>query len=328
MSNIYIEEPTTRGKVLLDTTVGNIEIELFSNECPLACRNFLQLCMDGYYDGTIFYRVVPNFIAQGGYSTGTGEGTEPTSGKFFQDEFDTRLCYNRRGLVGMVNQGPNTNASQFFFTLDSTPEFDKKNTLFGKVIGNTLFNMLKLGEGEIIDDIPVHKHKIIKTEIISNPFDNMVPRPRAKSQIIDDNDEENKKSKPTGSDKAINAENKRRIKHVSKTLNPVWNHTVIYGNMHREEVQYKKLEFTVWDYDRFKANDFLGQVIIDLKNPNVIDDKPHWYRLQALRSREEITNRSSSPRLNILASADSTNSSTLTINKNSVNTQPRTNQQK
>ncbi|CAF3970390.1 unnamed protein product [Rotaria sp. Silwood2] len=203
MSNIYIEEPTTRGKVLLDTTVGNIEIELFSNECPLACRNFLQLCMDGYYDGTIFYRVVPNFIAQGGYSTGTGEGTEPTSGKFFQDEFDIRLCYNRRGLVGMVNQGPNTNASQFFFTLDSTPEFDKKNTLFGKVIGNTLFNMLKLGEGEIIDDIPVHKHKIIKTEIISNPFDNMVPRPRAKSQIIDDNDEENKKSKPTVSDKAI-----------------------------------------------------------------------------------------------------------------------------
>ncbi|CAF3381368.1 unnamed protein product [Rotaria sp. Silwood1] len=124
------------------------------------------------------------------------------------------------------------------------------------------------------------------------------------------------------------AENKRRIKYVSKTLNPVWNHTIIYGNMHREEVQYKKLEFTVWDYDRFKANDFLGQVIIDLKNPNVIDDKPHWYRLQALRSREEITNRSSSPRLNILASADSTTSSTLTINKNSVNMQPRINQQK
>ncbi|CAF0908919.1 unnamed protein product [Rotaria sordida] len=122
-------------------------------------------------------------------------------------------------------------------------------------------------------------------------------------------------------------ENKRRIKHVSKTLNPVWNHTVIYGNMHREELKYKKLEFTVWDYDRFKANDFLGQVIIDLKNPNVIDDKPHWHRLQALRSREEITNRSSSPRLNILPSTDSTTSSTLTINKNSVNIQPRSNQQ-
>ena len=65
----------------------------------------------------------------------------------------------------MVNQGPNTNAGQFFFTLGTTPELDKKNTLFGKVVGNTLFNMLKLGEGEIIDETPVHKHKIIKTEV-------------------------------------------------------------------------------------------------------------------------------------------------------------------
>lgn len=60
-------------------------------------------------------------------------------------------------------------------------------------------------------------------------------------------------------------ENKRRTKHISKNLNPVWDHTVLYGNMHREELQYKMLEFTVWDYDRFKANDFLGQVTIDLK---------------------------------------------------------------
>ncbi len=65
----------------------------------------------------------------------------------------------------MVNQGPNTNASQFFFTLGSTPELDKKNTLFGKVVGNTLFNMLKLSEGEIIGETPVNKRKIIKTEV-------------------------------------------------------------------------------------------------------------------------------------------------------------------
>lgn len=65
----------------------------------------------------------------------------------------------------MVNQGPNTNASQFFFTLGSTPELDKKNTLFGKIVGNTLFNMLKLSEGEIIEDTPVRKHKITKTEV-------------------------------------------------------------------------------------------------------------------------------------------------------------------
>ncbi|UJR21205.1 hypothetical protein I4U23_024302 [Adineta vaga] len=117
-------------------------------------------------------------------------------------------------------------------------------------------------------------------------------------------------------------ENKRRIKHVSKTLNPIWNHTVIYGHIHREEIQYKKLEFTVWDYDRFKANDFIGQVTIDLKNPNVIDDKPHWYRLQALRSREETTNRGSSPRLFKMVSIDSSASSLSAGNKNSVHIQP------
>ncbi|CAF4999150.1 unnamed protein product, partial [Rotaria socialis] len=76
-------EPATRGKVILDTTVGDIEIELFSKECPLACRNFLQLCMNGYYDGTIFHRVVPNFIAQGGDPTGTGEGGESATGTAF-----------------------------------------------------------------------------------------------------------------------------------------------------------------------------------------------------------------------------------------------------
>ncbi|CAF0779960.1 unnamed protein product [Rotaria sp. Silwood1] len=202
MHNIYIQEPTTCGKVVLDTTVGDIEIELFSKECPLACRNFLQLCVDGYYDGTFFHRVVPNFIVQGGHSTGTGEGDESATGKFFPDEVHTQLRFNRRGLVGIVNQGPNTNASQFFFTLGPTPELDKKNTLFGKIVGNTLFNMLKLGEGEFINETPVHKQKIIKTKIISNPFDNMIPRSRPKPQIID-KDEENKKSKSTLSAKAI-----------------------------------------------------------------------------------------------------------------------------
>ncbi|CAF0908203.1 unnamed protein product [Adineta steineri] len=203
MSNIYIQEPATRGKVILDTTVGDIEIELFSKECPLACRNFLQLCMDGYYDGTIFHRIVPNFIAQGGDPTGTGDRHESSTGSFFADEFHTRLRFNRRGLLGMVNTGPNTNASQFFFTLGSTPELDKKNTLFAKVVGDTLFNMLKLGEGDVIDETPVYKHKILKTEIITNPFDNMVPRPRPKPQRMDEDNEERNKSKSTVSAKAI-----------------------------------------------------------------------------------------------------------------------------
>lgn len=74
MSNIYIQEPATSGKVILKTTLGDIEIELWSKEAPKACRNFIQLCLEGYYKGTIFHRVVKGFIAQGGDPTGTGFG--------------------------------------------------------------------------------------------------------------------------------------------------------------------------------------------------------------------------------------------------------------
>lgn len=74
MSNIYIQEPPTEGKVLLETSVGDIEIELWSRECPKACRNFVQLCLENYYNKTIFHRVVKGFIVQGGDPTGTGTG--------------------------------------------------------------------------------------------------------------------------------------------------------------------------------------------------------------------------------------------------------------
>lgn len=74
MSTIYITEPPTKGKVLLRTTLGDIEIELWAKETPKTARNFVQLCMEGYYDGTVFHRIVKNFIAQGGDGSGTGEG--------------------------------------------------------------------------------------------------------------------------------------------------------------------------------------------------------------------------------------------------------------
>jgi len=74
MSQVYVNEPPTLGKVCLETSVGEIEIELFSRECPKACRNFVQLCMENYYDRTKFHRVVRDFIVQGGDPTGTGQG--------------------------------------------------------------------------------------------------------------------------------------------------------------------------------------------------------------------------------------------------------------
>ncbi|XP_054735444.1 spliceosome-associated protein CWC27 homolog [Anastrepha obliqua] len=181
MSNIYIQEPPTSGKVLLKTTVGDIDIELWSRECPKACRNFIQLCMEGYYNGTIFHRVVKGFIVQGGDPNGDGTGGESIYGHTFKDEFHSRLRYARRGLVGMANADKDDNGSQFFFTMAATPELQNKNTLFGKVTGDTVYNMLKLEEG-LVDhnERPMYPQKILRAEILNNPFNDILPRKLAK----------------------------------------------------------------------------------------------------------------------------------------------------
>lgn len=177
MSNIYVQEPPSNGKVLLVTSVGDIDVELWSKEAPKACRNFVQLCMEGYYDGTIFHRVVKDFIVQGGDPTGTGHGGESIYGAPFKDEIHTRLRFVRRGLVAMANAGPNDNGSQFFFTMAATPELQNKHTIFGKVAGNTVYNMLKLQECETdSEDKPLLANKIIRTEILANPYDDIIPR--------------------------------------------------------------------------------------------------------------------------------------------------------
>ncbi|XP_072937536.1 spliceosome-associated protein CWC27 homolog isoform X3 [Epargyreus clarus] len=185
MSNIYIQEPPALGKVLLKTTAGEIDIELWTKETPKACRNFIQLCLEGYYNGTIFHRVVPGFIVQGGDPNGDGTGGESVYGDTFKDEFHSRLRFNRRGLVAMANAGKDDNGSQFFFTLAATPELQNKHTIFGKVTGETIYNVLKLSEGLIgPDDRPEHPHKITSTEVLINPYTDIVPRVIAKVQEV------------------------------------------------------------------------------------------------------------------------------------------------
>lgn len=177
MSNIYIQEPPTSGKVLLKTTVGDIDIELWSRECPLACRNFVQLCMEGYYNGTVFHRLVKGFIVQGGDPNGDGTGGESIYGHTFRDEFHSRLRFVRRGLVAMANSGKHDNGSQFFFTLGPTQELQNVHTLFGKVAGDTIYNMLRLEEGEVYENERPHfPAKILKTEVLHNPFSDIIPR--------------------------------------------------------------------------------------------------------------------------------------------------------
>ncbi|XP_076307192.1 spliceosome-associated protein CWC27 homolog [Tachypleus tridentatus] len=181
MSNIYIQEPPTNGKVLLQTTVGELDIELWSKEAPKACRNFIQLCLEGYYDGTIFHRLVKGFIVQGGDPTGTGTGGESIYGHPFKDEFHSRLRFVRRGLVAMANGGKDDNGSQFFFTLGACPELQNKHTVFGKVTGDTLYNMLKLEESLVDqDERPLYPHKIIQSKVLLNPFPDILPRNKNK----------------------------------------------------------------------------------------------------------------------------------------------------
>ncbi|XP_036743611.2 spliceosome-associated protein CWC27 homolog isoform X4 [Manis pentadactyla] len=198
MSNIYIQEPPTNGKVLLKTTAGDIDIELWSKEAPKACRNFIQLCLEAYYDNTIFHRVVPGFIVQGGDPTGTGAGGESIYGAPFKDEFHSRLRFNRRGLVAMANAGPHDNGSQFFFTLGRADELNNKHTIFGKVTGDTVYNMLRLTEVDIGDEErPRNPHKIKSCEVLFNPFDDIIPR-EIKKPKKEKPEEEVKKLKPKG----------------------------------------------------------------------------------------------------------------------------------
>ncbi|XP_066109689.1 spliceosome-associated protein CWC27 homolog isoform X2 [Saccopteryx bilineata] len=197
MSNIYIQEPPTNGKVLLKTTAGDIDIELWSKEAPKACRNFIQLCLEAYYDKTIFHRVVPGFIVQGGDPTGTGTGGESIYGAPFKDEFHSRLRFNRRGLVAMANAGPHDNGSQFFFTLGRADELNNKHTIFGKVTGDTIYNMLRLAEVDTDhEERPLNPHKIKSCEVLFNPFDDIIPREIKKTKK--EKPEEKVKLKPKG----------------------------------------------------------------------------------------------------------------------------------
>ncbi|KAF9451182.1 cyclophilin-like protein [Macrolepiota fuliginosa MF-IS2] len=169
----------TKGRVIIDTTAGEIDIELWSKETPKTCRNFLALAMEGYYDNVIFHRVVPGFLVQTGDKTGTGAGGESFYGDPFEDEIHPRLRFAHRGLVAMANNGTrNSNDSQFFITLDRADELQGKHTLFGRVMGDTVYNVMKIGETEIDKktERPIYPPKIQTIRIIDNPFPDIVPR--------------------------------------------------------------------------------------------------------------------------------------------------------
>ncbi|MDV6378934.1 peptidylprolyl isomerase [Sporosarcina sp. GW1-11] len=147
--------------VVMNTTMGSIKIKLFKEKAPKTVENFLTHAENGYYDGIIFHRVIPDFMIQGGDPTGTGMGGESIFGNTFEDEFTMDL-FNLRGALSMANAGPNTNGSQFFIVQNAglagaspdqlkkggwpdeiaeayaanggTPHLDQRHTVFGQVI--------------------------------------------------------------------------------------------------------------------------------------------------------------------------------------------------
>ncbi|XP_067125997.1 peptidyl-prolyl cis-trans isomerase-like 1 [Centruroides vittatus] len=119
--------------VVLETTMGEIAIELYWKHAPNTCRNFAELARRGYYNGVKFHRIIPDFMIQGGDPTGTGRGGTSIYGKYFDDEIHPDLKHTGAGVISMANAGPNTNGSQFFITLAPTQWLDGKHAIFGRI---------------------------------------------------------------------------------------------------------------------------------------------------------------------------------------------------
>jgi peptidylprolyl isomerase len=149
-------------RVLLETTKGNIIIELYSEQI-ITSGNFENLVNKGTYDGVIFHRVIDGFMIQGGDPTGTGYGDN--SIPMIKDEFNGEQK-NNRGTISMANAGPNTGSSQFFINLVNNNFLDGKHPVFGKVVeGMNVVDLIAKVETDS-NDKPLEVVKIIKASVI------------------------------------------------------------------------------------------------------------------------------------------------------------------
>ncbi|HOX54555.1 MAG TPA: peptidylprolyl isomerase [Candidatus Omnitrophota bacterium] len=148
--------------VILETNQGNIELKLMPNIAPKTCENFIGLVKKGYYDGTIFHRVIKGFMIQGGDPTGTGRGGQSLWGGKFEDEVKANVKFDKAGILAMANAGPNTNGSQFFITTVPTPHLNMKHTIFGEVVSG--YDVVEAIENAATGpmDKPLFEQKIIR----------------------------------------------------------------------------------------------------------------------------------------------------------------------
>ena len=154
--------------IVLETTQGNIELELYPDVAPLAVENFTTHVKNGYYNGIAFHRIIRNFMVQGGDPTETGTGGESIWGKSFKDEYKGKT-FNKSGILAMANAGPSTNGSQFFITTAKTPWLNGYHTIFGQITPESMTTLKKLNDvatlGRNGGDRPLERQEIIKAYI-------------------------------------------------------------------------------------------------------------------------------------------------------------------
>ena len=138
---------------IMETNKGTIHINLFSDQTPVTCGNFVNLARMGYYNGLKFHRVIENFMIQGGCPFGNGMGGP---GYEFEDEFKKDLKHDRPGVLSMANAGPGTNGSQFFITHLATPHLDGMHTVFGVVAGEEDQKIVdSIAQGDTIEKVTI-----------------------------------------------------------------------------------------------------------------------------------------------------------------------------
>jgi cyclophilin family peptidyl-prolyl cis-trans isomerase len=157
------EEKNMNTIVELQTTMGTMKIRLFDDKAPKTVQNFKDLVNKGFYDGTVFHRVIKNFMIQGGDPKGTGTGGP---GYNIKDEFGPGLTHSKKGILSMANAGPNTGGSQFFITLAATPWLDGKHAIFGE-LAEGVDVLDKIGTTPTdASDRPMNEVRIVKAKIV------------------------------------------------------------------------------------------------------------------------------------------------------------------
>ena len=182
-----------KGYARISTNLGNLNIELHTDYAPKAVYNFVKLAQKGYYNGVRFHRNIRNFMIQGGDPTATGRGGDSHWGKPFDDEFESPLLHDARGILSMANKGKNTNSSQFFITYRAAKHLDRKHTIFGKVVGGLdvldKMEVAPVGDG----DVPVKDITMKEVVVFVDPFDEYLKK-RASEEEKGRNEEERRKA--------------------------------------------------------------------------------------------------------------------------------------